>query len=193
MKHPFFLFLIVFICLCGDLIGQITETSNDSLVVNTDSTSVKRNTFKEIFSGNPGRAALFSLIVPGGGQIYNKRWIKLPLIYALEGGAAAWLYYNADKFKYYDNIFDDLVKGIIDNQEGFTSPSQAKVVRDKYRKNKEYAVVYMILAHIYNIFDAYVDRHLMEFDISEDISIKLIQDNLIATRHYASISLEYRF
>ena len=52
-----------------------------------DSSYTKRNTFKEVFSGKPGRAALYSLIVPGGGQIYNKKWWKLPITYSIEGGA----------------------------------------------------------------------------------------------------------
>ena len=51
----------------------------------SDSTTIVDNSFFDIFTGNPGKAAFYGLIIPGGGQIYNKKWWKLPLVYGLEG------------------------------------------------------------------------------------------------------------
>lgn len=164
--------------------GQVNMQRSDSL-------SHKRNTFKEVFSGNPGKAALYSFLLPGGGQIYNKKWWKLPLTYAIEGGAAYWLLSNRKNFKYYDEIFDDLNNGMINNNEGFTAASQVFPIRARYRKQTEYAWVFMILAHIYNTFDAYVDRHLMEFDISEDLSIQQFPPT--NTTPSGSLGLVYKF
>ena len=172
------------------LIGTPPLQSQDNTSY-TDSTSQSRNTFKEVFSGEPGKAALYSFIIPGGGQIYNKKWWKLPLTYAIEGGAAYWLISNRQQFKYYDRIFDDLNNGIIDNQEGFTTASQVFPVRARYRKQTEYAWVFMILAHLYNTFDAYVDRHLMDFDISEDLSFEPLPPTPITP--YGSFGVVYKF
>ncbi len=157
------------------IIGQ--SSAQDTIALSDSTTQkTKRNAFKEIFHGKPGRAAFYSLILPGGGQIYNKKWLKLPITYAIEGGAAAWLIYNTSEYRKYNKIFKDLVKGVDNNpNDPFNMPSDVKPKRDKFRKQSEYAWVFMILAHLYNVFDAYVDRHMMDFDISEDLSIRPIQ------------------
>jgi hypothetical protein len=169
---------------------QIINDIQDTSQVSSQSTA-KRNTFKEIFSGKPGRAALYSLVLPGAGQIYNKKWLKLPLTYAIEGGAAYWLITNRQEFKKYDKIFDDLLNDIQTNNLGYTEASQVRPIRAKYRKQTEYAWVIMLLAHLYNTFDAYVDRHLLDFDISEDISFKQLPPDVNA--NYGSIGLVYQF
>lgn len=180
---------------CLPLIGlgqsEDLPEPNTSIQVNLIKRDTARNTFGEIFKGEPGQAALYSLALPGGGQIYNKKWIKLPITYAIEGGAAYWLYYNIERFNYYDNIFRELLAGDMTNPDGFTSAAQVNPIRKSFRKQKEYAYVFMLLAHLYNVFDAYVDRHLMEFDISEDLSIQQFP----ATTPYevASVGFAWKF
>ncbi len=169
-----------------------TEVSQDTTL--QDSAYTKRNTFKEVFSGKPGRAALYSLIIPGGGQIYNKKWWKLPITYAIEGGALSWLLYNRYEYKYYDRKFQEFVNndGFDPNpNDGISNQATAKSYRDQSRKKTEYAWVFMGLAHLYNVFDAYVDRHLMDFDISEDLTIQAFPSP--TPYGYAALGLGYKF
>ena len=130
----------------------------------------KRNTFKMMFSGKPGKAALYSLLIPSGGQIYNKRWLKVPLALGVDG---YFLYNLINKNKDY-NYYNDIVS--LYNQGGShpeISQQSALNFRSAARTNREYAWVYLIVGHFVTVFDAYVDRHLLDFDISPDLTTAL--------------------
>lgn len=140
----------------------------------SDTTSIdtikqKRNTFLTIFSGKPGKAALYGFVVPGAGHIYNKKYWKLPIVYGIEG----YLLYSAvsksRKFSELDVIYKDLVNGGTHPQYNV---SNIIVPRNTARQDKEYGWVFFIIGHIVTTFDAYVDRHLLDFDMKDDISIK---------------------
>lgn len=139
--------------------------------IKSDSTTVepevRRNTFFSIFNGNPGKAAFYSLVIPGGGQFYNKKWLKVPLALGLDGAAIGWIVLNKRKYNQYDDIFKDLLTG--GKNPFFKSPSDVNVLRKAYKSRVEYAWVYFGIAHLITVFDAFVDRHLIEFDIENDI------------------------
>jgi hypothetical protein len=128
----------------------------------------KRNTFSVIFSGKPGKAALYSFVFPSGGQIYNKRWLKVPLALGVDG---YFLYNLLNKQKEYTK-YNDIVN--IYNAGGTypdVTEQSALNFRAAARTNREYAWVYLIVGHLVTVFDAYVDRHLMDFDISPDLTL----------------------
>jgi len=150
----------------GSLHGQ--NIGVDTTTVLQDTTPTKRTTFFDIFSGNPGRAALYSLVVPGGGQAYNKKWWKVPVAIGIDGLALSNVFFNKSNFKKYDGIYKNLLAGGKDPD--FFSPTDVKPIRDAYRQRYEYAWVYFGIAHLVTVFDAFVDRHLIEFDISEDLT-----------------------
>lgn len=160
------------------------EVFSDSLSVK----GPKKNTLKTLFRGNPGRAALYSLVLPGAGQVYNRKWWKLPIVYAIEGAAIYNVYYSYKQFDYYDDIFKILSSGGV--HKDFTSASQVKSIRDKYRKQKEYSWVYAAIAHLVTVFDAYVDRHLIEFDIEEDLNAFKLPN--IPSQPYVGITFKYK-
>ena len=147
----------------------VTESNPSELEQDSSSYDApKRNTFSVIFSGKPGRAALYSFVFPSGGQIYNKRWLKVPLALGVDG---YFLYNLLNKQKEY-NKYNDIVN--IYNAGG-TYPDiteqSALNFRAAARTNREYAWVYLIVGHLVTVFDAYVDRHLMDFDISPDLTL----------------------
>ena len=159
-----------------------------------DSLSGERNnnTFFDIFTGKPGKAAFYSLIFPGGGQYYNRRYWKVPLVWGLEGAAIYWFIWNNQRLDKWQAGYLGLLNGEIESFEGITAASTAKLVRDRYRKNKEYAYIGMILAHLLNVFDAFIDRHLIDFDIDDDLSIQHfdIQDRTWQMPTFGSISIK---
>lgn len=184
------LFLLI---LAGPAIAQFTAP-NDEITTQdttaTDQDSIKRSSFFDIFTGKPGKAAFYSLIVPGGGQYFNKRYWKIPLVYALEGGALYWLFWNRSEEKYWQEGYIALLNGETDFN-GVTSASRAKTFRDAYRKNKEYAYIVVILAHLLNVFDAFIDRHLIDFDIDDDLSFDFSPpDQQWTMPTYGSITLK---
>jgi hypothetical protein len=150
------------------------KSTPDSTAVDT---TKRRNTFAVIFNGKPGKAALYSLILPGGGQIYNKRWWKVPLAWGVDGVLAYNLVQNKKLFKKYDDIFYAYI-----NIKGYQNPlsfDNAKNFRSQARQRLEYSYLYLIIGHIVTVFEAYVDRHLMDFDI--DTNISLGKHNLLNT------------
>lgn len=144
-----------------------TQSSRDSL--ERDNSGLfdegNKNTFRVLFSGNPGKAALYSLILPGAGQFYNKRYWKIPIVYA-GLGAVGYLFYNADSI--YQERKDLYLASFDtpDESRNFTYYLDAK-------KSREQALFAVIGVYLFNVFDAYIDRHLIDFDMSEDLSIRI--------------------
>ena len=124
---------------------------------------------------NPYKAGLYSLIIPGGGQIYNKRYWKAPLVWGAVGGMIYLIDNNKtqkDRFeKAYglrvSGIEDDEFVGIIGSADGI------KRYRDQYDKWLQQSYLGLVGIYMLNALEAYVDAHLKNFDISEDLSFHL--------------------
>ena len=150
--------------------AQIDRVYDPALeAVNPDSlteedTLINKNGFFSIFKGKPGKAALYSLVFPGGGQIYNKKWLKVPLAMGLDG-FTIYNVYNTNKL--YNQAQQLYLTAL---REG-GNISRTKAVRYIYRKRREFSWVWFAVGHLLTVIDAYVDRHLMGFDISDNLSL----------------------
>lgn len=100
-------------------------------------------TEKAIVQGNhsPSKAAMLSSVFPGLGQIYNKKYWKLPIVYGALGAA----------------VYDE---------------RQLIELQNYYRQQRDLSIILGALAYGLNILDAYVDAHLMYYDVSEDLSLR---------------------
>jgi hypothetical protein len=178
-KLPYskYIFLVLFFYFSIDGFSQnepsrLGQDNGSSQLATQDSTGLdtilpKVNTFKTIFNGKPGSAALYSLLIPSGGQIYNKKWWKVPVAIGID----SWFTYQLILKKKLYNQFDKIV---IDYQNNIPNADytlgQAVNNRAQLRGIVESAWVYVVLGHLVTVFDAYVDRHLLDFDISTDLS-----------------------
>ena len=142
-----------------------------------DSLNFKNNFF---FSEkkNPKRAALFSFILPGLGQAYNEKYAKIPFIYGIFAGM--YYLYDNNNFRYnlYRKAYNKYAKlgdsGGSIVPEGQVIPlAQLKDRRDSYRRDRDYNIIIGVVIYIFNILDANVDAHLMDFDVSDDLSMKI--------------------
>ena len=170
----------------ADSIERDTINKTKIFVSKSDTTnfvpidSVKFTDFSKSFlipkKRNPGRAALYSLILPGLGQAYNGKYWKIPIIYGLFAGM--YYLYDNNNFKY--NLFKKAYKNY-DADAGVTTPGidprisdeQLKKNRDRFKRDRDYNVILGVVIFIFNILDANVDAHLMDFDVSEDLSLKI--------------------
>ncbi len=168
------IFVISFTCsLSGQDIPTIPENTNASTQApqsGPDSTTIVDNTFFDIFTGKPGKAAFYGLIFPGGGQIYNKKWWKLPLVYALEGYLINSIISNTELYNGYQDAYLANLNGEGYEYRGTSDVKILKGKRDEFRKGREYAWVIFIGGHLITIFEAFIDRHLIEFDVSDDLT-----------------------
>lgn len=181
-KWVFSLCLVInasIIGLCQFDQDQTFQVQPDTDSIDVDSIDYERYTkktssFRVIFSGKPGRAALYSLLIPGGGQLYNRRYWKLPIIWAADGAAVYYLYFNYSEYIGFKHAYQDMYDGKISEYRNFTSQEALRNYRDYYRKNYETSMVIGVAVHLLTVIEAYVDRHLMVFDISEDLSLQFV-------------------
>lgn len=130
--------------------------------------------FFSLFKGEPGKAALYSLIVPGGGQIYNRRWWKVPLAIGADATAISIAIYWNRQYNNYSDAYIRFLAGEINNVGGVTNISTMQTNRDRLRQYRDYSWFAVGIVHIVTVVEAFVDRHLLEFDMNEDLTLEVI-------------------
>lgn len=151
--------------------GNIQSQSTDSLLVQDSSKAVLNK--KKVYS-HARRATVMSAILPGLGQAYNKKYWKMPIIYAGMGGFAYMYLNNNEEYIYYrDNL-----RAIHDGDSSTTNTTnyqdwQLQSLKDQYKKNRDLALIGFFAVYLLNIIDANVDGHLHSFDVSDDLSLSM--------------------
>ena len=129
---------------------------------------------------SPNKATFYSAIVPGLGQIYNKKYWKVPIIYAAFGGLFYYLNYNNYIYEKYKEAYG--VKFRIENGElGLededlfpdTPLDQLQSEKDNWRRNRDLSIIGIGILYMMQIVDADVDANLFDYDISEDLSMRI--------------------
>lgn len=125
---------------------------------------------------SPTKAALFSMALPGLGQAYNKKYWKLPIIYAGFGAFAYFIISNGKEYRKYRDAFNWVTNG--DSSVNIPNDYVIKYNQDQllqgknhYRRNLEVTYIFTGVWYILNILDAAVDAHFFDYDISDDLSI----------------------
>ena len=123
---------------------------------------------------SPKKAAIYSAIIPGSGQIYTKKYWKVPIIYAGLITSAYYINESNINFKIYKNSYLQRISGNSEDEFlGQYSDSDLKTLTDHYKRNREISVLCFIGTYILNIIDASVNAHLFYYDISDDLSLKI--------------------
>ena len=121
----------------------------------------------------PKKAAFLSVIIPGAGQIYNKKWLKAPIVWVSIGTA---LYLGNQNRLDYIRWKDQYTKRIDPNQtDDYPNAPTNGLEQQMLLSRKNMETSYIVAGGIYvlQILDAYVDAHLMSFDVSDDLSMKV--------------------
>ncbi len=140
------------------------------------------------FNPSPQKAVWMSVLFPGGGQIYNRKYWKLPIIYGGYLGLVYGYNWNQRYYKTYQNAYRDLVNGSAnasylqflpgrtDEQKKQFAQSHYSYLqttfqrkRNTYRNWRDYCVVGMLGVYLISIVDAYVDAALYHFDVSPEL------------------------
>ncbi|MHA4807743.1 DUF5683 domain-containing protein [Flavitalea flava] len=134
---------------------------------------------------DPHKATLYSTFCPGLGQIYNRKYWKLPLVYAAVGIPAYTFFYNKSWYQKCQYALAVVLNGTTDQDSlNKVDPHLSSLVKSKddnairtyrneYRKDQDYSVLFFLLFWGLQIVDATVDAHLMNFDISSELSFHL--------------------
>ena len=163
----------VFIIVAFFVISE-SRAQTDSTSILSDSVSRKKEERKKIYA-TPRKASIMSAALPGLGQIYNRKYWKVPVIYAALGGFGYMFAVNNKQYKAYRQAVRQSVNNggvaTIYGTSYLTSDLQSQKLY--YRKFRDFAGIGIAIVYLLNIVDANVDAHLKTFDVSDDLSFKI--------------------
>ena len=137
----------------------------------------------------PSKAAMYSAILPGLGQIYNKRYWKLPIVYAAIGGGVYGVVWNQKNYKVFLEAYRIRLSGGQDEYFN-TLKTEEQLISwmDFYRNQRDLSIIITVGLYAFNILDAYVDAHLINFNINDNLALKVEPTafpNAIAGSYYS--------
>lgn len=156
---------------------------------------------------SPHKATIYSAVLPGLGQAYNKKYWKIPIVYAGFGTIGYFAITNRNEYRLAKDAFIYVSNGYdyeTDNKYiGRYNETDLIQIRDYYRRNTELSWIIMSLWYMLNIVDATVDAHFFDYDISDNLSLhlapgvqhneSLIQIQPYAVRHQTALSIRITF
>lgn len=178
-----------------------TKSATDGLPAKVDTVSskiiTKPDTVVKPKKHSPKKATIMSAVLPGLGQVYNRHWWKVPIIYGGLGGCIYGIAFNQK----YLNDFRSAYKIRLTQPPG-SDPYWGKytdanlvTLQDYYKRNRDLCYIIMAGVYVLNILDASVSAHLFDFDVSDDLSMRWQPGILTAGRGQTvpGLSLSLRF
>ena len=170
--------------------AEETLTTKDSIQLLKDHSALSAKHGRDWATWRPDakRALWLSLVLPGAGQIYNRKYWKLPIVYGGFVGCAYALRWNNMMYKDYSQAYMDLVDddpstqsynqflhlgNTINDSNKSRYQEIFKKRKDRYRRWRDLSLFAMIGVYALSVIDAYVDASLSEFDISRDLSLRV--------------------
>ena len=158
-----------------------------SLVMKTDSIQKKMSQPKKRFVPDSNRSVWLAMVFPGAGQIYNRKYWKLPIVYGGFVGCAYALGCNNKMYKDYSQAYLDIMdtdpntksyedflpfnSSIAGQEERFKEIFKKR--KDAYRRQRDLSIFAFVGVYLLSIIDAYVDSELSDFDITKELSLKV--------------------
>ena len=189
-------FCLLFATSYTESFGQ-EEVNADTVIIEREDTVLMRSYAARF---DPRKALLYAAVVPGMGQVYNKKYWKLPLVYG-GFGAIGW---NIGRFQelhtdYKEQLYYNLQHGLGDTNDenpitGFTT-GQLRSAVDKARRQRDFWIIMMGAMYLLQIVDAHVDAHLKEFDLNPNLRVGIqptIEKDAVLGRQ-TGVSLTFKF
>lgn len=137
-------------------------------LVYTPSEPVKKQPFQPV----PKKSALYSAILPGLGQLYNRQYWKIPVIYAGMAAAGYFIVDNTNSYRKYRKIYIARLQNDFSDGSPY-STAEVKLLQDTYKKYLDMTVLLTALGYTIQVLDAVTFAHLKNFDVSKDISMRM--------------------
>ena len=180
----------------------VFDTVGNTII--TADTVVKETKTKKLT--RPAKAAIMSACLPGLGQIYNRKWWKVPIVYGGLGGLGYLVYNNYSEYRSYLHAYEfktgDLPEGVTLSEHEADlanryAASQLQTYKESYRRDFEFYTILTVAWYGLNIVDAVVDGHLYTYDISDDLSINIDPylrpvEQPIMMPQYAQVGLSFK-
>ncbi|WP_255444009.1 DUF5683 domain-containing protein [Robiginitalea sp. SC105] len=157
----------------------------------------------------PSKAAFFSAVLPGLGQIYNRRYWKAPIVWAAIGTGTYVYIYNDDLYDRFRTAFKRRRAGFTDdefydlNKDDNVTPTTPDFsdealqdAQERYQRDRDLALLITIGLYALNIIDANVDAHLKQYNVDEDLSMEVtpyLETNPINGNPHYGLAVNLRF
>ena len=135
--------------------------------------SLHASLLKEPKVKNPHTATMLAVFLPGAGQIYNEKFWKAPIVYAGLGISAYAILWNKKEMKGYQEELDSRITDTLEVNYLNLSIEQLKSNRDFYRTNRDISIMSFVVIYALQIVDAAVDAHLSEYNLGDDMTLKV--------------------
>jgi len=205
---PLLAALLFWLCCTSALLAQegkrvpvadsIAVDSASLLTISDDlMKGIQRQRDLQAFKPDPIRAMWLGLVLPGAGQLYNRKYWKLPIVYGGFLGCVYALTWNGQMYSDYSQAFLDIMDSdpntksyekmlppnysIVGKEERFKGIFKSK--KDTFRRFRDLSIFSFAGVYLLSVIDAYVDAELSTFDISPDLSLEL-QPTFIETGRY---------
>lgn len=172
-----YLGVVLILCLTRTFgqIDTLTKPGQESVLIDdTPGLDTIISVEEEQWQPNPKKALWFSLAVPGLGQIYNRSWWKTPLIYGGLGVSIWFIRDNNQNYKDFRTAYSESFDPNTPNELVLKYPNQESLrrIRDIYYKRYQLSIIATAAIYLMNGIEAYVDAHLKNFEISDDLSLR---------------------
>lgn len=181
LRKPYSFRTVALTVILGFAFSIHAQIVSDSIQFDTVSEVTNK---KSIFSGRPGKSLLFSLVVPGTGQIYNKSYLRVPFVWGAVGGMGYLLHFTSKRYQIakeayiakvdnlpYPHVNDDYGEFFASQINSATTAADIRPLRDRTNKYRQQAIVGFSLVWLAQSIDAFVDAHLKTFDVTNDLSL----------------------
>ena len=162
----------------------MAQAVSDTIVIDTieSDTAIKMEKKGSIFGGRPGKSMLMSLVIPGAGQIYNKSYLRVPFVWGAVGGMGYLVHYNTLYYQCRKTAYEASIDGVAyvepcntceESLKVITEPTRLKSLRDQANEARQLSIIGLTLVWVAQGIDAFVDAHLKDFDIDDNLSIEV--------------------
>jgi len=198
MRYLSFVLLFLFTVIMHAYGQQGRPTAEeDSLIAESSKDTVLIQSYAARY--NPRKALLYAAVLPGMGQIYNKKYWKLPLVYGGFIAIGYGIHFYQDIYSTYkDQLFYNLDNNYGENElnpESGYSTAQLRSIVDRSRRERDFMVILMGGMYLLQMIDAHVDAHLKEFDLNPNLQVSIqptVQQDALIGRT-SGVSLIFKF
>jgi len=213
-------FLLIMLCAffsCFSLFGQDKAPKKEvqkeeSISENTEKKIPKEVVVDSLFQVEttfdplrPAKAAFYSAILPGLGQAYNKKYWKIPIIYAALGTGVYFYINNNNEYNRYRDAYKSRLAGFETDEfyysatgerldEPRVSTDRLETAQQFYKKNKEISLLVILGMYALNIIEANVDAHLLQYNVDENLTLAPHYNfNQVNANNDVGLTLNFKF
>ena len=190
--------------------ANLTDNADSAKITNVHKSAFTRRQQRQqrlsTFTPDPNKATWSAIVFPGGGQIYNRKYWKLPIVYGGFVGCTYALNWNNKMYKDYSQAYLDIMdddpntksyedflpmnSSIAGQEERFKEIFRKR--KDIYRRQRDLSILCFIGVYLLSVIDAYVDAELSDFDITKDIGLKIEPAvfNDAKSKNFGSVGLQ---